>query len=138
MDDIDADMIRLLQQFMGTKKPFHGFSEPVWRPPTDVYETADALLVTVEIAGVEKDSFHLEFIRNALIVRGSRTHNLGAVQASYHRMEIKYGAFEVEFHLPLGLDCDRTTARYSEGFLTITIPKETAETPKIININIEG
>ncbi len=137
-DEIDADMIRLLQQFMGAKRPFHGFSEHVWRPPTDVYETEDSMVVKVEIAGVEKDAFHLEFSRNVLIVRGRRSQKLGISQVSYHRMEIKYGEFEVEFALPLGLDQDRTTAHYRDGFLTITIPKEDTQITRSVSIDIQG
>lgn len=136
-DELDEDMIRLLQQFMGAKRPFHAFSEHVWRPPTDVYETEEALVVKVEIAGVDKDAFRLEFSRNVLIIRGQRTQKSGISQVSYHRMEIKYGEFEVEFALPLGLDHDRTTALYREGFLTITIPKDTS-TAKSVSIDIQG
>ena len=93
LDDLEAEMVRLLQQFMGTKKPFHGFTERSWRPPTDLYETADSLIVTIEIAGVDKDALTLEFKQNMLTVCGNRRHNPVALQVSYHQMEIKYGPF---------------------------------------------
>ena len=138
LNDIEADMIRLLQQFMGAKNPFHSFSEKAWRPPYDVCETPDALIITIEVAGVDKDAFRLEFDHNALSVRGYRKHSPAAVQVSYHRMEVKYGAFEVELRLPSGLNYDGAKARYADGFLTITIPKAAGETSKAINISIEG
>ena len=138
LDDIEADMIRLLQQFMGTKEPFHAFSEKIWRPPTDIYETAESLIVTIEVAGVDKGAFHLEFNHNVLMVRGYRKHSPAALQVSYHRMEIKYGAFEVELRLPQGMDYDQASARYSDGFLTITIPKRASDSARVINIDIQG
>jgi len=138
LNDIEADMVRLLQQFMGARNPFHTFSENVWRPPTDICETVEALIVTIEVAGVQKDAFRLEFDRNVLVVRGVRQHGPAALQVSYHRMEIKYGAFEVELKLPAGMDFDNAKARYSDGFLTIAIPKPRPESSKVVNIGIEG
>lgn len=138
LNDLEADMIRLLQQFMGAKKPFHSFSEKVWRPPTDIYETSDALIIVVEIAGVDKNAFNLEFNHNVLTVKGMRKHSPPALQVSYHRMEIKYGAFEVELRLPTGLGYDDAKARYADGFLVVTIPKPIADSQKVVNIDIEG
>lgn len=138
LDDLEADMIRLLQQFMGAKNPFHSFSEKAWRPPTDVCETAEALIVTVEVAAVDKGAFQIEFNHSVLSVRGFRKHNPAALQVNYHRIEIKYGAFEVEVTVPPGVDCDNAKARYADGFLTITIPKAGVETPRVVNVSIEG
>lgn len=137
LNDLEADMIRLLQQFMGAKNPFHSFSEKAWRPPTDICETNEALVITIEVAGVEKDAFQLEFNHNVLTVRGFRKHNPPGLQVSYHRMEIKYGLFEAELKLPPGMDYDSAKARYNDGFLTITVPRAASES-KVVNIDIEG
>ena len=132
-DSFEADMTRLLQQFMGAKKPFHAFTESAWRPPTDIYETAEELVVTIEIAGVDKQAIALEFEQNVLKVRGTRKHNPTSLQVSYHQMEIKFGAFEVQLRLPGGFDADHTRARYSDGFLTVTVPRK-VDGPKGIDI----
>lgn len=137
LDDLEAEMVRLLQQFMGAKKPFHGFTERSWRPPTDIYETADSLIVTIEIAGVDKDALTLEFKQNVLTVSGDRHHNPAALQVSYHQMEIKYGPFEVELRLPAGLDSDDANARYADGFLAISIPKREPGASNSVDIEIE-
>jgi len=137
LDDLEAEMVRLLQRFMGSKEPFHTFTERVWRPPTDIYETADALVITIEIAGVPREALRVELNHNILMVRGHRDQSHSASQVSYHQMEIKYGSFEVELRLPSGLDYDAARARYVDGFLTITTPKREAATPKVISIDID-
>jgi HSP20 family protein len=137
LDDIEAEMVHLLQQFMGAKKPFHGFNERAWRPPTDIYETQEALVVTVEIAGVDKESLGVDFRHSLVTVTGNRRHNPDSLQVSYHQMEIKYGAFEIELKLPAGLDTDSAKARYVDGFLSVTIPKRASE-PQSVSIEIEG
>ncbi len=137
-DDVDAEMVRLLQQFMGTKKPFHGFTERAWRPPTDIYETDCALIVLVEIAGVEKTAINIEFANNTMRVSGIRRHRPESTQVSYIQMEVKHGAFAIELRLPQGLNTDETNARYVDGFLTISIPKRMPQPSRSINIQGEG
>lgn len=135
LNDLDAEMVRLLQQFMGTKKPFHGFTERSWRPPTDIYETADSLVVTIEIAGVNKDEIDIEFRNNVLAVSGTRQNNPGAAQLTYHQVEIKYGCFAVELTMPPGLDGDKATAGYTDGFLKIVVPKRATAPARSIDID---
>ncbi len=47
-------------------------AQPCWRPPADVYETADAIAVTVELAGMETDELDVLLYEDALIVEGQR------------------------------------------------------------------
>ncbi|HDS73915.1 MAG TPA: Hsp20/alpha crystallin family protein [Firmicutes bacterium] len=137
-DDAEAEMVRLLQQFMGTKKPFHGFTERAWRPPTDIYETDCAFIVLIEIAGVEKGAISIEFANNAMRVSGVRRHHPESAHISYLQMEVKYGAYAIELRLPEGLNTDETNARYIDGFLTITIPKRPPQPSRSISIQGEG
>ncbi|HAX69692.1 MAG TPA: hypothetical protein DCY14_08810, partial [Anaerolineae bacterium] len=44
----------------------------VWRPPTDVYETGDALIVRMEIAGMRDEDFEVSVENYTLYILGSR------------------------------------------------------------------
>ena len=46
----------------------HGRIAGAWRPRADVYETADGVLVTVELAGLEADDLDVQLFEDALIV----------------------------------------------------------------------
>lgn len=94
----------------------------MWRPPTDVYETRDALVVRMEIAGMSEDDFDITFADGRLTVRGvrhDREEKLG-----YHQMEIPYGEFGAEIHLAIPIRAEAITASYQNGFLIITLPKD--------------
>jgi HSP20 family protein len=93
-----------------------------WRPPTDVYETADAVVVKLEVAGMSEEDFDIAFVDGNLLIRGIRhdpTEKLG-----YHQMEISYGEFRVEVYLPVPILPDRIAATYQNGFLLVSLPKE--------------
>jgi HSP20 family molecular chaperone IbpA len=49
-----------------------GMSEAVWRPPTDVYETDDSVVVVVEIAGLAEGDYTVTLSGRALLISGER------------------------------------------------------------------
>ena len=100
-------------------------AQTAWRPPTDVWETAEAITVTIELAGVDEDDLDALLYEDALVVEGRRrlpppaTDNAGV----YHAAEIRQGRFRVELALPATIDPERADARYENGLLQITLRK---------------
>jgi HSP20 family protein len=100
-----------------------------WRPPTDVYEREDSLVVRVEIAGMHEEDFVIQLDQNLLVIRGTRT-DINERRA-YHQMEINFGEFLTMVELQSSIDTDHVSAEYQNGFLWVTLPKSQ---PKIIKI----
>ena len=95
--------------------------EGVWRPPTDVFETDDSAVVIVEIAGLAEGDFEISLDGRVLIVSGER-HD-PAEKLAYQQMEIRYGRFRTEVHVPWALESSGQSAVYEDGFLRITLRK---------------
>jgi HSP20 family protein len=93
----------------------------LWRPPTDVYETAKAIVVRIEIAGMRSEEFRISFEEKTLVVEGTRQDRSSKV--GYHQMEIAYGNFETKVVVNIPIDVDKIEASYENGFLEITLPK---------------
>lgn len=95
--------------------------EGVWRPPTDVFETDDSVVVIVEIAGLAEGDFEISLDGRLLIVSGER-HD-PAEKLAYQQMEIRYGRFRTELHVPWALESSGQSASYEDGFLRIMLRK---------------
>ncbi len=93
----------------------------LWRPPTDVYETDEAFVVMVEVAGMREAEFTVTMEKHILTIRGVRTDTGG--HKAYHQMEIPYGEFVTEVLVPAAIDVARIEAGYSDGFLRVALPK---------------
>ena len=93
----------------------------VWRPPTDVYETDDSIVVQVEVAGMSGDDFAITFAEHNLMVAGVRRDP--AAKLGYHQMEIPYGEFRTEVYVAETIDVEGIDASYKNGFLLVTLPK---------------
>jgi len=94
----------------------------VWSPPTDVYETDASIVVKIEIAGLHPEDFSISLAHRVLVVRGLRQDPVSKL--AYQQMEINYGQFQTEVHLPWPVNEDaEIEATYDRGFLTILLPK---------------
>lgn len=96
-------------------------NEAIWRPPTDVYETDDSAVVIVEIAGLSEENYEISLTGRVLVVSGERRDP--AEKLAYHQMEIRYGRFRTEVHLPWALEGAEQAALYEDGFLRIKLQK---------------
>jgi HSP20 family molecular chaperone IbpA len=93
----------------------------VWRPPTDVFETEEVLVVRIEIAGMLETDFTIFVDERYLMIRGVRAET--AERRAYHQMEIRFGEFGVDIELPYPVSVNEITAVYSNGFLRVILPK---------------
>ncbi len=102
-----------------------------WRPPTDVFETEDTIIVRVEVAGMREADFTISLVERTLTIRGIRQDT--TERRAYHQMEIAFGEFHTEVELPHLVLADKVEATYGDGFLRITLPMAQ---PK--HIKVEG
>ncbi len=110
----------------------NGQSSSMFRPPTDVYETHENVVILIEIAGMDPDRIQVEFTDRILRVSGRRSDQHH--RAACHCLEVQYGEFASEVYLPGDYAVDAIAAEYKDGFLTITLPKVKPE-PKLIAVS---
>ena len=96
-----------------------------WQPPADVRETADAISVAVELAGMDEDAIDISLYPDALVIAGVRPPVDCAPDTIFHRAEIRPGPFQLVLTLPQPVDADAVTASYDRGLLTVELPKAT-------------
>jgi HSP20 family molecular chaperone IbpA len=101
----------------------------LWRPPTDVFETNDELIVRLEIPGMEEADFTIVLDGRDLYIRGVRPDT--SERRAYHVMEIRFGEFGADVELPVDVVTDEIQATYLNGFLYIRLPKARPKQIKI-------
>jgi len=109
----------------------------VWVPAMDVAERGDAYLVHTELPGVSPDSVEITFEQNILTVRGNKPSAFDPQTDGETRIfaaERVHGGFERSVRLPEFVDADRIDAQFSNGLLTITVPKAQAAQARKIAI----
>lgn len=104
----------------GRREAFFG---DLWEPPIDAFENEDEIIVEAEIAGIEQKDVEIRLEENILIIKGVRKMDERASQGNLYRMERIYGNFIRTLPLPDLVDKERVSATYSNGVLTVRLPK---------------
>ena len=108
-----------------------------YAPAVDIYETADALVVTAVVPGLKEENLEISLTGDQFTLRGkleAETQPENEKRA-YYLNERRYGTFARTFTLPVLVQADTAQAHLENGVLTITLPKSEAARPKAIKIN---
>jgi HSP20 family protein len=93
-----------------------------WEPPTDVLETADAVLIFVALPGVDPEKVDLAIHGGVLMISGERVLPDELRTAVIHRLELPQGRFERQVPLPAGR-YGTPRSGVANGCLVIRLPK---------------
>jgi HSP20 family protein len=130
-----ADPFRLMQEMW--RDPFAGFgqlerwfgdfSPSVFQPRIDVVDDGEALRITAELPGMDRDDVELLVEEDTLVLRGEKHLESKSEEEGCYRLERAFGSFQRVIPLPDGVDVDDAEARFDKGVLTIRLPKTAAE-----------
>jgi HSP20 family protein len=102
-------------------------------PSTDVYETPDSYVITVDMPGVSREAIHVTMDQNSLVVKGSIGEKEGG-KPNILVAELQRTGYYRVFNLGKGIDRDSIDARYEDGVLTVKLLKKEELRPREISI----
>jgi len=105
----------------------------VFVPEADIYETNDALIVLMEMPGVDKGKVDITVEDDVLRVQGqidfSKYEGMDPVYTEYN-----VGNFARSFSLSREFNQDKIVADMKDGVLSVTLPKVEKAKPRTIRI----
>jgi HSP20 family protein len=98
-------------------------------PAVEISEDAQAYKITAELPGLEPKDIDVSMSDNMLTLKGEKRAEKEEKDKNYYLSERSYGSFQRSFSVPDGVDRDKVAADFTQGVLTVTLPK-TAEAQK--------
>lgn len=126
------------QGFLRLFDPTYVLHRHTWKPPVNIYETAEDITIVAELAGVKDDDIQLEISGRTVKIAGKRMERSRVKNARYRLAEINYGYFERLLSISIPIDTEGVTATYTDGILEIHIPKLQTERKSIRRIVIKS
>jgi HSP20 family protein len=121
-----AECNRSAQQFMGG-----------WGPAVDLYEDKDNLTVRAELPGMKKEDIDISLHEGVLTLSGERKAESQPQESEVYRAERFVGRFQRSLTLPRPVTADKVSAAYTDGVLTVTLPKTEESKPKQIAVKFD-
>ena len=103
-------------------------------PPMNVTQDARNFYVRAEVPGMKPADLSVSALSNRVSIAGKREIPKEAGKVSYHRKERAEGEFSRTVTLPGEVATDKVEARYTDGVLTLTLPKAEEAKPRQIAV----
>jgi HSP20 family protein len=101
--------------------------------PLDAYRHGDALVVQVDVPGVDPSTLDVQVERDVLTITGRRS-SVPEEGSEVLVAERPHGTFRRQLFLGEGLDLERVEARCADGVLTLTVPVAAEVRPRHIEV----
>ena len=128
------EMGRIFGNVFGSQEGGTDTEETYWIPTVDISETENGYEIRAELAGVSEDDVNVSVTDNLLTVKGEKRQEAETEGKNYHRVERRYGSFQRRFTLPSEVATDDIKAEFTDGVLTLSIPKPETVKPTEIPI----
>ncbi|MEO1134582.1 MAG: Hsp20/alpha crystallin family protein [Cyanobacteria bacterium J06639_1] len=114
-----------------------GMGELAFMPSAELDVKDDAIVLKLEVPGMDAEDIDIEVIDDVVTVRGERKTESETEENGMKRSEFSYGKFERAIHLPSKVNGTDVEATYDSGILTLTLPKVEDEKPKAVKVLVK-
>lgn len=136
VSSLQDEMNRVFDRFFrGWDLSELGIETGAW-VPVDLSETADKVIVKVEVPGVDPKEINISIQNNTLLIKGEKKEEKEEKGKTFYRIERRYGSFSRSIDLPSSVDTNKITAEYKNGVLEISIQKKEEVKPKQISVKV--
>ena len=109
-----------------------------WSPAVDIAETENELVLKADLPDLKLEDIEVRVENQTLTLKGERKFEKDEKSKGYHRIERSYGTFVRSFTLPASVDSEKVAAQYSNGVLTIKLPKKETAKPRQVKVEVKG
>lgn len=126
------------REFFGTS-PFTSFKTDILNGfKTDIKDIGSVYELSADLPGFKKEDINIDINNNTLTISAERKSEKEEKndEGNYIRRERSYGSFSRSFDLS-GIEAENIKAKYTDGVLTITLPKQDKQLQNNRKLEIE-
>jgi HSP20 family protein len=107
------------------------------RPPIDLFERENEIVVKVDLPGIRKDDLEVNLHDRLLVIRGEKRREEEIRKSRYQYAERSFGSFKRSVEIPMEVQSDKVEVNLKDGLLEIRLPKAEGAAGKRIEIKVE-
>lgn len=118
---LQDSMNRLFDSFFQDR--YAEYEDTFWYPVVDVSETDKAFVIHAELAGMTQKDVDISLQDNVLCIQGKKKRRKKSKHENFYLTERSFGRFYQSFTLPAAVDAEHVQATFTDGVLTVILPK---------------
>lgn len=107
-----------------------------WTPAVELKGNNTEFVLKVELPGIDQNVLDIQVGREAVAISGEVHPEPTANEEGFFRTEFRYGKFHRVVSLPAAVQNDQVKAEFTDGILTLTLPRLQAERPKVVKVTL--
>jgi len=133
---IDVTANRLWRGF--GRYAFEATEPDRWSLAVDITEDEDTFFVSASVPGVKPEDIEVTIEDGVLTIKGETASANEVKGEAYRLRERRTGSFHRRLRLPDTVDTDKAATAYTNGVLTVTLPKSEAKKAKRLTVAAQG
>lgn len=107
-----------------------------WTPAVRVVDQGDDYVLHMQLPGVAAENLDIQVTREAVVITGARKAPAVAEGQKLLFDDLRYGTFRRVVTLPEAIQNGNVQADFSNGLLSLTLPKVVEARNKVVKINL--
>ncbi|MFW6358246.1 MAG: Hsp20/alpha crystallin family protein [Chroococcales cyanobacterium] len=132
IDSFRRQFDRLFDDLAGLTSP--GTSS--WQPAVELHEAGDAFIVKAQLPGLDPKDLDIQVTRDTVVIKGESRSSKEEEDGGMHYSEFRYGSFARTLKLPIAVENNNVQADFTNGILTLTLPKVQEAINRAVKINL--
>ena len=134
MEEVRRQFDRLFREFAPLDQET---AKGGWVPASELRDDGDNLTLRLTLPEIEAKDLDIQVTKDSISVAGERhDERKEESEKGYYWSEMSYGKFRRVFALPVAIEHEQVKAEYTNGILTLTLPK--ANEVKAFKVNVTG
>lgn len=109
-----------------------------WTPAVELQDAGEQLVLRVQLPGIDKKDLDVQVMREAVAIAGEYRSEEKSEKAGFFRSEFRYGKFQRVIPLPVAVENNQVKADYTDGILSLTLPKATEALNRVVKLNLNS
>jgi HSP20 family protein len=105
-------------------------------PAVNIVETEKGYTIDLAAPGYSEADLNVRLEDNLLTIESERKESTEKTEGKVNRSEFHYGSFKRSFKMPREVDSENIVAKYTNGILSVNVPKTEKEQNKTREIKI--
>ena len=135
IESLQRQMNRLFEELHSST---HSLDSRPFVPAAELYETADALHLKIEVPGLSPEDIDIQVTPEAVAITGERHAETETEEKGMMRSEFRYGKFQRVIPLPVRIQNHHVEGEYKNGILNMNLPKAEEEKHRVVKVNVAG
>lgn len=132
LETVQSQMNRLLDEFASWQDE----DKSAWRPAIELRNGDFNLTLKASLPGILADDVDVSLTRESVRITGEYKYNKQSEESGVYHSEFRYGKFDRSIVLPVAIDHENVTADFTDGILTLTLPKIVPTSKKVVKLSL--